>query len=411
MARMHAGRRVAAALVAGVLSVGAVACSGGSDDGEEADRSAADEGADTQGGGGGGAPVPGDEWTVADPEDHGIDAEALEAAREYAFADGMNTQGVVVVHDGEIVAEWYAEGADADSWAASWSMAKSFTSALIGIAIEDGLIPGVDEPMTTWYPDWAGSERESMTLRDVLQMSSGLDWNEDYDPAAVQESDIIRIVVGEQDQLAYAADRPAAGPPGSVWSYSSGDTLLLSGVLEQATGMTADEYARQEIFDPLGMDRAEWWRDARGHTLTYCCLDTTSRGFARFGLLYEREGTWGDEQVVPEHWVAESLEPAPESDGVYGYQWWLDQPEGLPEDLFAAQGHDGQFVYVIPSLDLVVVRNGLYVKDPGPPVAEPTLFERYPSDGLVPGRGTINPEDGWDAGEFLRPIVEAVPVG
>jgi CubicO group peptidase (beta-lactamase class C family) len=354
------------------------------------------------------AAVPGVDWEVAPPEEHGMDPGSLDAARAYAFADGMNTQGVVVVHDGVIVAEWYADGADEESWAASWSVAKSFTSALVGIAIGDGLIPGVDEPMTTYFPEWAGTERETMTLRDVLQMSSGLDWIEDYDPAAVAESDIIRLVLGERDQLAYASSRPGASEPGSVWSYSSGDTMLLSGVIEQATGMPADEYARQELFDPLGLEQAEWWRDARGHTLTYCCLDTTSRGFARFGLLYEREGAWGDEQVVPTGWVEDSLEAAPQSGGAYGYQWWIDQAAGLPDDTFAALGHDGQYIYVIPSLDLVVVRNGTYVKDPGPPIADPNLFEKYPSDGLVPGKGTINPGPSWDDAEFLRPIVQSL---
>lgn len=220
------------------------------------------------------------------------------------------------------------------------------------------------------------------------------------------ESDIIQMVIFQPDQLAYASSRPAASEPGSVWNYSSGDTMLLSGVLEQATGMPVHEYARREIFDPLGMEQAEWWRDARGHTLTYCCLDTTTRGFARFGLLYERRGAWGDEQVVPEAWVEESLEPAPRSEGSYGHQWWLHEDEELP-DTFSARGHDGQYIYVIPSLDLVVVRNGTYVKDPGPPVADPNLFEKYPSDGLIPGKGTINPEEGWDDTEFLLPIVES----
>jgi len=336
-----------------------------------------------------------------------MDPAVLEESREYAFAEGRNTQGVVVVHEGEIVAEWYAEGADAESWGASWSMAKSFTSALVGIAIDDGLIAGVDEPMSTWYPDWVGTDRESITLRDVLQMSSGLDWDEDYDPSAVAESEIIQMVLGEQDELAYAASRPAENEPGTTWNYSSGDAMLLSGVLEQATGMSVAEYAEQELFGPLGIDQVEWWQDARGHTLTYCCLDTTSRGFARFGLLYEQDGKWGDEQVVPASWVEDSLEPAQDSDGIYGYQWWLYEPDGVPADMFAAQGHDGQFIYVIPSLDLVVVRNGTYVKDPGEPVADPTLFEHYPSDGLVEGKGT-SPPDEWDEGAFLRPIVESL---
>jgi CubicO group peptidase (beta-lactamase class C family) len=398
---------VAGIVLAGLFTV--VACSGDDDDDAAAPdgNEAAGDKADSDNGSDAAATVPGDDWTVASPEDHGMDAAMLEQARTYAFADGKNTQGVVVVHRGEIVAEWYADGADQDSWAASWSMAKSFTSALVGIAIDDGLIEGVDEPMTTWYPDWADTDKADITLKDVLQMSSGLDWDEDYDAGAVAESEVIAMVVGEQDQLAFAAARPAAHEPGSTWSYSSGDAMLLSGVLEQATGMPADEYAQQEIFDPLGIDQVEWWRDARGHTLTYCCLDTTSRDFARFGLLYEHQGRWGDDQVVPEGWVDDSLVPAADSDGDYGYQWWLYQPDDVPDDIFEANGHDGQFIYVIPSLDLVVVRNGTYVKDPGEPVADPTLFEKYPSDGLVEGKGT-SPPDGWNDTTFLDPIVQSL---
>jgi CubicO group peptidase (beta-lactamase class C family) len=404
MVRSWAAVAAVAMAVGGVMACGddddAPAASGREDVENEIESEAGSQDVETEG-------VTAGEWVVGEPADHGMDAEVLEESRQYAFAEGRNTQGVVVVHEGEIVAEWYADGADAESWGASWSMAKSFTSALIGIAIDDGLIAGVDEPMTTWYPDWAGSDREGITLRDVLQMSSGLDWDENYNPSAVAESEIIQMVLGEQDQLAYAASRPAEHEPGTNWSYSSGDTMLLSDVLAQATGMPVADYAEQEIFGPLGIDQVDWWQDARGHTLTYCCLDTTSRNFARFGLLYEQEGRWGDERVVPAGWVEDSLEPASDSDGIYGYQWWLDDPEGAPDDTFAAVGHDGQYIWVIPSLDLVVVRNGTYVKDPGEPVADPTLFEHYPSDGLVEGKGTSPPDD-WDDSAFLRPIVESL---
>lgn len=352
-------------------------------------------------------PVPGGEWLVDAPEAHGMDPAVLEGAREYAFADGMNTQGVVVVRDGVIVSEWYADGAGPGSWAASWSMAKSVASALIGIAIDEGKIPSVDEPMTTWFPEWAGTDREAITLRHVLQMESGLDWDEDYDPNALFESEIIQMVF-EADQLAFAASRPAEVAPGSRWNYSSGDSMLLSAVLEQATGMPADEYARAKLFDPIGMTQVEWWRDARGHTLTYCCLDATSRDFARFGLLYLRNGTWGDEQVVPAAWVDESLAGSTASGGRYGYQWWLDGGDGERYRAFSARGHDGQYIYVIPELDLVVVRNGSYMKSPCEPVADPNLFSRYPPSGLVRGQGTTPPGRGWNAAAFLQRIVDSV---
>jgi len=197
MVRKTTGRVLGAALV---LAAVAAACSGGDDEAG---------GAGTDPAGDAGMPAATGPWVVEAPEDHGLDPAALEQARTYAFAEGRNTQGVVVVRDGVIVAEWYADGAGPDSWVASWSVAKSFTSATVGIAIEEGLIPGVDEPMTTWYPAFAGTEREDITLRDVLQMGSGLDWVEDYDPASAAESDIIRMVTGERDELAYAASQPA----------------------------------------------------------------------------------------------------------------------------------------------------------------------------------------------------------
>lgn len=389
-----------------VVAAVAAAC-GGDDDSGPADAApgATEDSAS--------APTGRGPWRVDAPEDHALDPDRLEDAREYAFAAGRNTQSVVIVHDGAIVAEWYADGAGPDSWVASWSVAKSFATATVGIAVEAGLVPGVDEPMTTWYPGFAGTGRADMTLRDVLQMSSGLAWVEDYDPAAIGRSNIIEMVVGQRDQLDYAASRPAAVAPGTRWSYSSGDAMLLSGVIEQATGMPAGDYARQVLFEPLGLERAEWWRDAEDHTLTYCCLDATSRDLARFGQLYLQGGRWGDEQVVPEQWVEDSLVPSGPSEEAgepYGYMWWLGGPVGVDEDVFSADGHDGQWIYVIPGLDMVVVRNGTYVKHDGPPVADPNLFTVYPSDGLVPGRGTTPPDD-WDPAEFLGPIIDAATGG
>lgn len=354
------------------------------------------------------AVVPGADWVVEAPELHGMSSATLDAARTYAFAAGRNTQGVVVVRDGVIVSEWYAPGSSASSWAASWSMAKSFTSSLIGIAIAQGRIPSIDVPMTTYYPDWAGTPRASITLRDVLHMESGLDWQEDYDPTSLGSSQIINMVALQSDQLAYAAGRPAAHPPGTWFNYSSGDAMLLSGVLQQATGMSVEAYAHQVLLGQIGIGPFEWWQDAAGHTLTYCCVDTTSRDFARFGLLYLRDGLWGGQQVVPASWVHDSITDTAHSYSGYGYQWWLDLGgSGSIPPYYSARGHDGQYIYVIPSLDLVVVRNGTYVKSPCPPVANPALLPYYPPSGLVPGQGTT-PPDSWSDEQFLGPIVASI---
>ena len=355
--------------------------------------------------------VPGATWTVADPEDHGMDGATLAKAKDYAFAEGKNTQGVVVVRGGEIVAEWYAPGEDEESWAASWSIAKSVVSALVGIAIEEGDIPSIDEPMTTYYPEWKADDRSKITLRDVLEMSTGQKWNEDYAPDDLDASDVVRMVLKERDQLAYAASRPVESAPGTVFNYSSGTSMLLSGVLEQATGMSPEDYAKEKLWDPLQVSKVDLWSDAEGHTLTYCCLDTTSRDFARFGLLYLHGGRWGAKQVVPASWVADSVKGSRAAADTYGLQWWLEHVDGVPDDLFQAEGHDDQYIYVVPSLDLVVVRNGSYTKYDGPSVADPNLFSRYPSGDIVPGQGTAPPVDGWDSAAFLAPIIDSIEKG
>ncbi len=350
--------------------------------------------------------VPGASWEVAAPADAGMYAQILAKAKDYAFAEGKHTQGVVVVRHGRIVAEWYAPGADEDSWTASWSVAKSFSTALVGQAIAEGKIPSVDEPMSTYLPSWKGTDKEAITLRNVLQMESGLAWNEEYDPTSARSSDVVQMGLSA-DELAYATGRPLAVPPGTRWLYSSGDAMLVSEVIAQATGMSAADYAQEKLFRPIGMEKADWWQDAAGHTLGYCCFDATARAYARFGQLYLHEGTWGDEQVVPASWVKDSVTNAPGEHPDYGYMWWLGDVEGVPKDMFSADGHDGQYIWVIPSLDMVVVRTGTYVKDPGPAVADPNLFRLYPPDDLVPGKGTIAP-DTWSDADFLGPIVASV---
>ncbi len=335
-----------------------------------------------------------------------MDATVLDGAKSYAFQADRHTQGVVVVRGGKLVDEWYAAGEGPDSWAASWSVGKSFASSLIGIAIAQGKIASVDEPMSTWFPDWAGTPKGAITLQDVLHMESGLDWNEDYNPSDSSSSGVIAMGLSA-DELSVPASKPLAHAPGTVFNYSSGDAMLLSEVLAKATGMPADAYAQKVLFGPLGIKQVEWWRDATGRTLTYCCLDTTSRNFARMGLLYLRNGDWNGTQLVPASWVQASFTPTAHSGGVYGNMWWMFTMPGVQGMVYQADGFDGQFIYVIPSLDLVVVRNGDYVKSACAPIADPNLFGLYPPSNLVPGAGT-RPPASWSDVEFLTPIVASI---
>ncbi len=354
--------------------------------------------------GGGGATADG--WATATPASMGMDAHTLQGACDYAMQSDRHTQGVVVIRGGKLVDECYAPGEGPHSWAASWSVAKSYASTLIGIAIAQGKIPSLDVPLSHYYPDWAGTPKGAITLRDVITMSSGLQWNENYDPSEAGSSDVIQLGLAA-NELAYAKSRPLAHTPGTTWSYSSGDAMLLSGVIQQATGMSAAAYAQQVLFGPLGMRQVEWWQGAAGHTLTFCCLDTTSRDFARMGLLFLNQGDWGGNQVVPAQWVHDAFQPVPDSNGQYGFMWWIGHESGVDGPIYFANGFDGQFIFVIPSLDIVVVRNSDYVKSRCPAVADPNLFSRYPPLGLIPGQGTRPPES-WSNADFLRPIIDSV---
>jgi CubicO group peptidase (beta-lactamase class C family) len=370
------------------------------------------------------APWPTDEWTELAPEKVGMDSVLLEEAFGYAF-DGvippsirgaddperhpgeMFTQGVVVIRGGALVAERYAASKDKAAWAASWSAAKSFTSSLIGILIDRGEIPSVDEPLTTFYPEWEGTDKAPITLRDVLQMQSGLEFREDYfDPS----SEMLKMGTSP-DELAFMIDRTVHAPPGTRWHYSSGDTMLLSGIIQRITGKNAFEFGSEVLFNEIGMlnQPTEWWEDGADHTLGYCCLDTPTRNFARFGLLFLRDGKWDQKQVISSEWVQKSTEDVAQGFQGYAYQWWLAEQDGetkLPLDMYAAEGQDDQIIYVIPSLDLVVVRNSMYDKPPTEPIAENGFIGEF----LPFGVGTYGTESGqfWLDCPFLAPIINSI---
>ena len=313
---------------------------------------------------------PGDDWEVSTPEGEGMDATRLEDVASYCEAHKCGA--VVVTRHGRIVWERYWDGWDENSTDNSWSMAKSMTDALVGIAISEGKIKDVDESAADFIPEWRGTRNEEITLRNLLSMTSGLLWNEDY----YEESDVITMITSS-DQTTYAISRPPFHDPGDDWYYSSGDTQLFATIIKAATGMEAGQYAQEKLFGPIGMEGARWLTDEAGHTMTFCCVITTARNFARFGYLFLRDGRWNDKQVLPEDWVKESIEPSQWENQGYGYFWWLLHFPDVPQDMYYADGFQTKRIYVIPSLDIVAVRIG---------------------EG----------DDEWDDNAFLKPIVEAV---
>lgn len=357
------------------------------------------------------------DWIRVSPAAVGLDPAGLAAARQYGFRDPFHTQAILVARHGYLVAEWYADGSGPDALAASWSVAKSITSTLIGQAIADGHIEGVEVMMTTFIPEWKDTDKSTISLRDVLAMSSGLDWIEDYEEVsgAAGSSDIAEMMLVD-DPMRIAVEQPVRHPAGQVWSYSSGDTMLLGRVLRKATGKTAADLVQEKLAGPMQLRNLRWWRDAAGDTYTFCCVDATARDFAKFGQLFLQRGVWGGRELVAADWIAAATRSQAQSNPGYGYQWWLNHPDAadgdwaaLPEDTYFALGHNGQYVAVFPKLDMVVVRLGEYVvPETTDWIAEHGLFGAGVFSDHIGPTGTRAPEGDWDDNHFFGLFVSAI---
>ena len=259
----------------------------------------------------------------------------------------------VVLHEGKVVAERYREGLDAHTRLLSWSMAKSFTNALAGVMYGDGL---VDVFAPTGIPEWQGDERAAITLNDLMQMQSGLQWNEDYG----NRSDVNLMLHREKDMGLYALDKPLEHKPGTFWYYSSGSTNI---VMRYLRGKFASDkefltYYRERLFAPLGIHNPVFEPDMSGTPVGSSYLYITAREFASLGQLYLDDGVFQGQRILPEGWVDYTVTPASDSKDGYGSFFWLNKDKfwpDIPEDMFNCQGHDGQEIFIIPSKDLVVV--------------------------------------------------------
>ena len=274
-----------------------------------------------------------------------------------AFVDEQAYNGTpfafVVLHHGAVAAERYRPGITADTPLLSWSMAKSVTNALTGIMAADSLVD-IHAPMD--IPEWQDDARKTITLNDLLQMQSGLEWNEDYG----NRSDVNLMLHREKDMGLYALSKPLLYEPGTHWYYSSGSSNI---VMRYLRGKFASDteflsYLRERLFTPLSIDKARFEPDMSGTPVGSSYLYMTARDYARFGELFLEDGCVGGERILPEGWVDYSVTPASDSQGGYGAFFWLNRggrcPD-VPADMFSCNGHDGQQIYIIPSKELVVV--------------------------------------------------------
>jgi len=277
---------------------------------------------------------------------------------------GAGTRAVLVVHHRQLVGERYGRGFDTDTRQLGWSLTKSVTAALMGMLVQDRRL-ALEQHAGGWA---AGDARANIAIADLLSMTSGLHFNESYG----EVSDVTRMLFLEPDMAAFARAQPLEHPVGTYWSYSSGTAVILAREFQDAAGPSALELLRTRLFNPLGMTSALIEADRRGTLVGSSYMYATPRDWARYGQFLLQQGVWHGQQILPPGYVAMMAAPVAASGGQYGHgQVWLwgsdsetpgrnpDTAFGLPADTFWIQGHDGQYVAIIPSRQVVIVRMGL----------------------------------------------------
>jgi len=312
-------------------------------------------------------PWPTESWPRAGLEQQGLDAARISqlVATIRENREIRNIHSLLIVRNGHLVLEEYFRNHDADELHELQSVSKSFTSALVGIAISRGKIEGVDEKVLSFFPDMKDIDnlddrKRRMTLEDLLTMRSGTDYHENG-----SDSPHWQLNRKSRGWTKFILDRPMISEPGTTFRYDSGAVILTSAILRARYGAHADRFAEEHLFAPLGIKRDRWFKNAEGHPHTGGGLHLRSQDVAKFGLLYLRDGRWDGKQVVPAEWVAASLSRHVEfkrsgSDTVvgYGYWWWLMPPDPDGEgkqDIYGAFGFKGQYIFLVPEHDMVVV--------------------------------------------------------
>jgi CubicO group peptidase (beta-lactamase class C family) len=298
------------------------------------------------------------EWQTSTPQAQDMDPARLQQMMDLIDEQRFAYDSILVVRHGRIVFEEYRNGYTQDTKHHLQSATKSFSSMLIGIAIQESFLDGVEQKVVDLFPDHTianlDARKQRLTLEHLLTMSDGMDWHElDY-PYADARNTLGQMWVS-RDAVQHVLDRPMAREPGEAWAYNSGTSILLGGILEQATGRDVLAFAREYLFAPLGIEDVRWDRTTGNHYHTDGGLYLTPRDMARFGYLMLHGGTWDGKQIVSREWVTRSTQAhyqASTSKG-YGYQWWT-----LDGGIFAAHGHYEQLIYVAPETDMVVVFTG-----------------------------------------------------
>ena len=269
--------------------------------------------------------------------------------------DERKTKSFLVIKNDSILFEKYYDGHKQTDISNSFSVAKSIVTSMMGKAIMEGKIKGLDQPVSDFFEEYKNGLASELTVGDLASMSSGMKWNEKYYSVIniTSESyftdDLRSVILGQEIE----------NKPGKGFRYSSGDTQLLAMIIEKATGTSLSDYLSQKFWDPMGAENLALWQidsEESGMEKAYCCIAATARDFARFGKLYIDKGKWGDTEILDSSFVELSLNPVFDDSPFYGYGWWLYEFEG--KKVFTMNGHRGQFVISFPDENIIIVRQG-----------------------------------------------------
>lgn len=295
-----------------------------------------------------GSEWPTQDWTTADPESQGMDPTLLAQGIAYAEKE-MALHSLLVIRHGAIVSETYFSSYKAGTLHELYSVTKSFTATLVGIALDQGYLPDVDQRVVDYFPELSfaapDERKEAMTVKDLLTMTAGLDWQEG-DPT-------YRAMYMSPNWVQFVMDLPMKTEPGDEFLYCSGCSHVLSAIVQESTGDNLSDFAQANLFKPLGIKNYRWENGSQGTSIGGWGLSLSPRDMAKLGYLYLHEGQWEGKQVVSADWVqaATSKQVTTEGEDGYGYQWWVLPSLGG----YAALGMYGQTVFVAPGQDLIVV--------------------------------------------------------
>jgi CubicO group peptidase (beta-lactamase class C family) len=349
-------------------------------------------------------PPPGADWPTATPAQVGLSAAKLQEIAARAGQGKSNC--LVVIRHGKLAGEWYFNGTGPDTAQQVFSMSKSVTSTLVGIAQDDGDLR-IGRSAARYVPEWKGTAAQAVTVRNLLSNDSGREWS-----ATIDYDRLIRSV----DQTAFAVGLSQQSPPGTVWAYNNSAIQTLQEVLENATGREVAGFAQRRLFGPLGMAHTRMSTDLAGNAQTYSGVMSTCRDMARFGQLMLRQGRWGSRSIVSGRWVSQATgRSSTPMNAAYGYLWWLNRygvqadpltpvtldvardPKtprsrlvpGAPKNTYWAIGLGNQLVQVDPGTDTVVVRLGTAEIQPQPPTFGPAEASAVITQAVVrpSGRG------------------------